>query len=162
MRTQLIPTKLRFTQVRFNEAWLRCWRPLYLFPLFILPLQTFFFSFFFSCLLRFHVLSSHFFLSFARAPVRPLGVRACVLLTQASGRPGLDNEVGFHCFSLVIWFPLHRNHLHLCPVVSSFHVFISCPFCARPCTFVSPLVFGPPRRWGGARARVGVCVCVCV
>ena len=117
-------------------------RPLHLVPLSSLPLHTLLFPLFFhvrlsSCL----VISS--FSSFART-LFPALVCTCTstyILTQASGCPGLYNEVGFNRVSLCTWFPFHFNHTHLCPVSSSVMSSFSYLLCTHMCTFALNLVY---------------------
>ena len=125
-------------------------RPLRLVPLFIpFPLTHSFFFF-------------SFMSSLASCPVIPSLSFFCTALsmymhnllsTQASGRPGLYNEVGCHRLSLCTWFPfIATTHTHLCPVLSPLHVFILVSYCAHTYTFALTLVLL-------ASPRGGVCVC---
>ena len=98
-------------------------RPLHLVPFHPFSLRTLLFSSFLSCPPVF--MSWHFIPSFFCAHIGPaLSVHARNLPSTQVSRPGLYNEVGFHHLSLCTWFPFHRNHIHLCPVLSSCHVFI--------------------------------------
>ena len=64
---------------------------------------------------------------------------------------------GFSSVVPVHLVPFHRNHAHLCPVLSSFHVFFRLSCCAHTSAFVWALEFFASTRGGGC-----VCVwCVC-
>ena len=101
-------------------------RPLHLVPLSSLPLHTLLFPLFFHVLLSSCLVISSFS-SFARTLV-PTLVCTCTstyIFTQVSGRPGLDNEVGFiGCPCALGSLFISTTHTHLCPVSSSCHVFI--------------------------------------
>ena len=78
----------------------------------------------------------HLILSFVCAHIGP-GLSVYVahvhtLSTQVSGRPGLDNEVGFiGCPCALGFFLTSTTHTHLCPVSSSFSCLHPFVFAAR-------------------------------
>ena len=115
-------------------------RPLHLVPLSSLPLHSLLFPLFFHVLLSSCLVISSFS-SFARTLV-PTLVCTCTstyIFTQVSGRPGLDNEVGFiECPCALGSLFISTTHTFVPsrpPVMSSFF----CLLCAHTCTFALTL-----------------------
>ena len=99
------------------------------------------------------VLSSHLLSSFARTWPHTSFVRAQPTFNLGLRLPKFSSVVTVH----LVPFGRNHTHTHLCPVLSSLHVFVCLSCCAHTYTFAWALEFVASRRGG-----VCVCVCVCV